>query len=66
MVHKQSKPTSLSWLPLLPAVNNLVATVTMVYNPNPLLSKAYLTSLNLSNFKMIDAMGLKIIASRSP
>jgi hypothetical protein len=35
-------------------------------NPNPLLSKAHLTTLNLSNFKMVEAMGLKIIASRSP
>jgi hypothetical protein len=25
MVHKQSKPTWLPWLPLLPTVNNLVA-----------------------------------------
>jgi hypothetical protein len=51
MVHKQSKPTWLPWY-----INNL----------NTLLSKAYLTTLNLNNFKMIEAMGLNIIASRSP
>jgi hypothetical protein len=38
----------------------------MLNNPNPLLSKAHITSLNLSHFKMVEAMGLKIIASRSP
>jgi hypothetical protein len=37
--------------------------VTMEHNPNPLLSKAHLTTLNLNNFKMIEAMGLEIIAS---
>jgi hypothetical protein len=37
-----------------------------VNNPNPLLSKAHLTTLNINKFKMIEAMGLKIIASRSP
>jgi hypothetical protein len=31
-------------------------------NPNPQFSKAYLTTLNLDNFKMIEAMGLEIIA----
>jgi hypothetical protein len=35
-------------------------------NPNPQFSKVYLTTLNLNNFKIIEAMGLKIIASRSP
>jgi hypothetical protein len=30
-------------------------------NPNPLLSMAHLTTLSLSNFKMIEAVGLKII-----
>jgi hypothetical protein len=41
--------------------------VTMEHNnPNPQLSKAHLTNLNLNNFKMIEAMGLKIIASGSP
>jgi hypothetical protein len=63
MVHKQSK---LTWLPLLPTVNNLVSIITMEHNPNPLLSKAHLTNLNLNNFKMIEAVGLKIIVSRSP
>jgi hypothetical protein len=40
--------------------------VTMEHNPNPQFSKAHLTNLNLNNLKMIEAMGLKIIASRSP
>jgi hypothetical protein len=40
--------------------------VTMEHNPKPKFSKAYLTALNLSNFKMIEAVGLKIIALRSP
>jgi hypothetical protein len=35
-------------------------------NTYPHFSKAHLTNLNLSNFKMIEAMGLKIIASKSP
>jgi hypothetical protein len=43
-------------LPLLPWNIN---------NPNPLLKKAHLTTLNLNNFKIIKAIGLKIIASRS-
>jgi hypothetical protein len=38
----------------------------MEHNPNPQFSKAYLTTLNLNNFKMIEGMGLKIIASRFP
>jgi hypothetical protein len=42
------------------AVNNLVAMVTMEHNPNPQFSKAHLTNLNLNNFKMIEAIGLKI------
>jgi hypothetical protein len=37
-----------------------------INNPNPQFSKAYLTTLNLYNFKMIEAMGLKIIAARFP
>jgi hypothetical protein len=44
----------------------LVAMVTIEHNPKTLLSKAHLTNLNLNNFKMIEAIGLKIIASRSP
>jgi hypothetical protein len=32
---------------------------------NPIVGKAHLTTLNLNNFKMMEAMGLKIIASRS-
>jgi hypothetical protein len=46
-----------TWLPWLPWNIN---------NPNPLLSKAHLTMLNVNKFKMIEAMGLKIISSRSP
>jgi hypothetical protein len=45
--------------------DKLVVMVTAEHNPNPQCSKAHLTTLNL-NFKMIEAMGLKIIASRSP
>jgi hypothetical protein len=30
-------------------------------NPNPLLSRAHVTTFNLNNFKMIEAMGLKIM-----
>jgi hypothetical protein len=37
----------------------------MENNPNPQFIKPHLTTLNLSNFKMIEAMGLKITA-RSP
>jgi hypothetical protein len=58
--HKQCKPTWLLWLPLLSTVNNFVDMLTLVHkNPNPLPSKAHLTTLNLSNFKIIEAMGLK-------
>jgi hypothetical protein len=59
------------WLPLLHQPK-MVCDITMatqqcyINNPNPLLSKAYLTNLNLNHFKMIEAMGLKIIALRSP
>jgi hypothetical protein len=35
-------------------------------HPNTLPSKAHLTNLNFNNFKVIEAMELKIIASRSP
>jgi hypothetical protein len=35
-------------------------------NPNPQFSKAHLMNLNLNNFKMVEAMGLKIIALRPP
>jgi hypothetical protein len=48
------------------AVNKLVAIFTMEHNPNAHFSKAHLTALNHNNFKMMEAMGLKIIASRSP
>jgi hypothetical protein len=37
-----------------------------INNPNPLFSKAHLTTVNLNNFKMIEAMGLKIIAPKFP
>jgi hypothetical protein len=40
--------------------------VTMAYNPNPLFRKAQLTILNFNNFKIAEAMGLKLITSRSP
>jgi hypothetical protein len=43
------------------ALNNLVAMVTMEHNPDPHFSKAHLTTFNLYNFKMIKAMGLKIL-----
>jgi hypothetical protein len=46
------------------AVNNLVTMVTMEHNPNPQFSKAHLTTLNLNNFKRIESIGLRIIASR--
>jgi hypothetical protein len=39
---------------------------TTLNNPNPLLSKARLTSLNHTHFKIIEAIGLIIIALRSP
>jgi hypothetical protein len=35
-------------------------------NPNPQFSNAHLTNLYLNNFNMMEAMGLKIIASRCP
>jgi hypothetical protein len=37
-----------------------------INNPNSLLIKAHFTNMNLNNFKMIEAMGLKIISTRSP
>jgi hypothetical protein len=37
-----------------------------INNPNPQFNKAHLTSLNFNKFKIIEAMGLKIIASRAP
>jgi hypothetical protein len=41
--------------------------VTMeINNPYPQFSKPHLTTLKLNNFKIIEAMGLKSIASRSP
>jgi hypothetical protein len=39
---------------------------TTEHNPNTEFSKAHLTTINLNNFKMIEAMGLKINESRSP
>jgi hypothetical protein len=36
----------------------------MGHNPNTLLSKAHLTTLNPNNFKIIEAVGFKTIASR--
>jgi hypothetical protein len=37
-----------------------------INNPNTLLSKDHFANLNLNNFKMIEAIGLKIIAWRFP
>jgi hypothetical protein len=72
MDHKKSKGNKKFWEELIHllslhklTVKNLVAMVTMGHkNQNTLLSKAHLTNVNL-NFKMIEAMELKIIASRS-
>jgi hypothetical protein len=36
-----------------------------IKNPNPQFSKVHLTVLNFNNFKMIETMGLKIIALKS-
>jgi hypothetical protein len=43
-----------------------MVTMEQTNNPNPQFSKAHITTLNLDNFKMIEAMGLKITALRSP
>jgi hypothetical protein len=51
----------LSWKP-----NNSANSNAEKNNPSPLLSKAYLTTLNLDHFKMAEARGLKIIVLRSP
>jgi hypothetical protein len=40
LIRKQPKPTLLPWY---------------TKNPNPLLSKAHLTTLNLNNFKIVEA-----------
>jgi hypothetical protein len=40
--------------------------VTMEHNSNPWFRMAHLANLNLSIFKVIEAMGLKIITSRHP
>jgi hypothetical protein len=37
-----------------------------INNTNPQFSKVHLTTLNVINFKIIEAMGLEMIASRSP
>jgi hypothetical protein len=37
-----------------------------INDPNTLMRKAHLTTLNIKEFKMIETMGLKIISSRSP
>jgi hypothetical protein len=36
-----------------------------INNPNPQFRKAHLSTLNLNNFKTVEAMGIKIIESRS-
>jgi hypothetical protein len=49
------------------AENNLVAMATIdINNPNPLQNKAHLTNFNLSNFKIIKVMRLRITATRFP
>jgi hypothetical protein len=35
-------------------------------NPNRLLSKAHLTNLDFNHLKIVEAVGLRIVASRSP
>jgi hypothetical protein len=37
-----------------------------INNPHPQLSKAHLTTLNLNNFKVTEALGLKKILHRGP
>jgi hypothetical protein len=39
--------------------------LTMLNNANPMLSEAHLTNYNFNNFKVHEAMGLRIIALRS-
>jgi hypothetical protein len=38
----------------------------MEHNQNPQFSEAHQTNLKVNNFKVIEAMGLKIVASVSP
>jgi hypothetical protein len=45
------------------AVNILVFMVIMKHNPTLQFSKAHLTNLNINHFKIIEAVGLKIITS---
>jgi hypothetical protein len=40
--------------------------VTMEHNQKSQFSKAHQTNLKVNNFKVIEAMGLKILASVSP
>jgi hypothetical protein len=40
--------------------------VTMEHNTNGQFSKAHLTNLTFNNSKITEAIGLKIIASKSP
>jgi hypothetical protein len=66
LVHKQSKPTWLPWSPLLLTVKNLVAMVAMIHKQvKPTVQHGSPKNLNFNNFKMIEAMGFKIIATRS-
>jgi hypothetical protein len=64
-LHKHGS-TSQKTLTEFTAVNNAIAMVTVEHNTNRQFNKAYLKTLNLNNFKMVEAMGLQIIASRSP
>jgi hypothetical protein len=56
-VNNNNNNNETTWLPWLPCNIN---------NPNPQISKACLTTLNLNNFEIIKDMVLKITASRSP
>jgi hypothetical protein len=40
--------------------------VIMEHNPKPQFSEDHLTTFNLNNFKIIEAMGLNIISQRFP
>jgi hypothetical protein len=58
----------MSFLPYskVPVLIAMVTRQCYTNNPNPMLSKSQLKTSNLNNFKIVEAMGLKIIASRSP
>jgi hypothetical protein len=70
MQHNKSELTLISFNSIslnlieFTAVNNLVAMDHKQYKHT--VSKAHLRNMKFINFKMIEAMGLKIIASTSP